>query len=149
MHRTPSGQPAAGAGLLAPHVDLLWHGERKRLDDIVAGGSGFVVISRGFDPQAPLGVGRRARLAVVGARYLALDETVTDLDGRLDAFMIEQGWAAMIVRPDFYVYGGAASPADLAAVTDQLLADLAEAGVKGDPLAPPLGKDFTREACTH
>ncbi|MDB5583097.1 MAG: bifunctional 3-(3-hydroxy-phenyl)propionate/3-hydroxycinnamic acid hydroxylase [Bradyrhizobium sp.] len=150
LRRDPSGQLTAGAGLLAPHVDLLRQGERKRLDEVVAGGSGFVVIARGFDPQMEIGDARRSGLAVVGAHYLVLDEAVQDLDGRLDALMTAQGWAAMVVRPDFYVYGGAAAASDMAALADDLLADLARAGLRFDPpAAGPHRKEMMDEARAH
>ena len=134
LHRDANGAVQQGAGLLEPHVDLFQHGQRRRLDEVVPGGEGFVVIARSFDPLATLDNDRKAALAVVGAGYVWLDDdhpsAARDLDGRLDAFLTEQGWSAMIVRPDFYVYGGAADKRGLVALVDDLCDDLATAGVR-------------------
>lgn len=130
LHRAADGAPADGAGLLAPHVDLRVDGARRRLDEVVRVGD-FVVIGRGFDPAVAIGPRERHALTALGVSYLALGGPggAEDLDGRLEAFLSQRGWAAMIVRPDFYVYGGAAAAAGLRTLVDDLLADLAGAGV--------------------
>ena len=56
------------------------------------------------------------RSAAFGAQFVTLgdgENGVRDLDGRLDDFLTAQGWAAMIVRPDYYVYGGVAAQDDV------------------------------------
>ncbi|MGY4398923.1 2-polyprenyl-6-methoxyphenol hydroxylase-like FAD-dependent oxidoreductase [Sphingomonas sp. UYAg733] len=133
LHHGPDGSVKPGAGLLSPHVEVEQGGRVERFDDVVEAGSGFVIIARGADPETRLdGMAHRA-LAVVSTRYVALDGTGAngwhDRDGRLDAFLDEQHWSAMIVRPDFYVYGGVASVADLPSLAAALIADLAAAGV--------------------
>ena len=55
--------------------------------------------------------------------------TYRDLDSRLKPFMEKQGWDTMIVRPDFYVYGGACGTSESNALIEDLLSDLANAGV--------------------
>ena len=51
-----------------------------------------------------------ALLAVLDVRVVALSaEGAADLDGRYDAFLREHGLAAMLVRPDFYLFGGVAA----------------------------------------
>jgi hypothetical protein len=47
--------------------------------------------------------------------------------------MREHGWSAMLIRPDFYVYGGAVGGPDVANLVDDLLTDVAHAseGSKG------------------
>ena len=71
---------------------------------------------------------------MIDAKFVVLDgggaDAVRDVDGRLNIFLATQDWAAMIVRPDYYVYGGVAAEADVPALVDDLLADLAEAGVR-------------------
>ena len=133
LHRGDGGRPQDGAGLLSPHVDLQGRNGTARLDEWAPGGSGFVVIACGFDPQAELDAGTTARLAEIGTRYVTLDgpgaDAVRDLDGRLNAFLDAQGWSAMMVRPDFYVYGGVGKRSGLARLARDLLDDLARAGV--------------------
>ena len=131
LRRDRDGAVETGAGLLSPHVEVLREGQRVRLDQVTGGG--FVVIARGFDAEAGLGRDVANALAILGAQIVTLDDGengVRDLDGRLDAFLTAQGWAAMIVRPDYYVYGGVAAGGELPALMDDLLADLTEAGVR-------------------
>lgn len=134
---TAAGQLQDGAGLLSPHVMLGRAGGPIRLDDAVAGGSGFVIIATGFDPEAALDPALQETLATVGTKYIGLGATgsthaAQDLDGRMDDFLQTQGWSAMIVRPDFYVYGGVGDAAELPALANSLIDDLAKAGMDLD-----------------
>ena len=137
VHRGPDGALALGAGLLSPHVEVLHAGRRQRLDEIDGAEPSFVMIARGFDPAASLDPATRAALAVVGMRYVTLSDgrnpgEMRDLDGRLDAFLTTQAWSAMIVRPDYYTYGGAASTTEVIDLAGDLLRDLASVGVRLD-----------------
>ena len=137
LHHGPDGRVEDGAGLLSPHVTVAHGGVAHggvamRLDELTGGG--FVAVGRSIDPEAVIGRDVHAALAVVGMRYLALDggpgpNAIADLDGRLAAFLAERGWAAVIVRPDFYVYGGASDGPGLATLAADLARDLALAGV--------------------
>ena len=145
LRRDRDGAVESGAGLLSPHVEVLREGQRVRLDQVTGGG--FVIVARSFDAEAGLGREAADALAVLGAHFVTLgdgENGVRDLDGRLDAFLTTQGWAAMIVRPDYYVYGGVAAGSELPALVDDLLADLAEAGVWFHA-APPT-EEIKREA---
>ena len=132
IRRNASGEVEPGAGLLSPHVDVAHGGAHGRLDEVTGGG--FLVITRGFDGRTALADEALDALAVIDAKFVVLDgggaDAVRDVDGRLNAFLATQDWAAMIVRPDYYVYGGVAAEADVPALVDDLLADLAEAGVR-------------------
>lgn len=136
LHRIGDGTQT-GAGLLSPHGMIDVDGRQRRLDDAVDAGSGFVIIARGFDTERALAPAVRDALAVVGTKYLALSapgaaQSASDVEGRFDAFLDAQGWAAMIVRPDFYVYGGASDAAALAELAAALSDDLERAGVNLD-----------------
>lgn len=125
VHRTATGEPEAGAGVLAPHATVERQGRTGRLDDLV--GTGFLIIGLG-DVASALSSEVQADLEAVGARYVALQGTrdrIRDVDGRLEAFLAAHGWAAMIVRPDYYVYGGVGELQELRALTGDLLGDLA------------------------
>jgi len=126
LHREPDGTVSAGAGLLSPHVEVARGAARGRLDDVV--GLGFLVVARAGDPAAGLDEAARALLAGLGARSVSLATTI-DLDGRISPFMDAQGWGTMIVRPDFYVYGGVADGADLPGLVADLRRDLETAGL--------------------
>lgn len=136
LHRDGSGALSAGAGMLSPHVDVASNGFKGRLDTYTDGG--FVVIAKGFDPEVQLRADVCKDLVRVDTSFVALDvadspHSVTDLDGRLDQFMADQGWRAMIVRPDYYVYGGVPNEAELPRLVRDLLTDLHAQGVKVSP----------------
>lgn len=119
-----NGMLSAGAGLLSPHDDLFDGDTARRLDDITGGG--FVVITRGFDTPA----GVRALLAPVAPTYVRIGEQgLTEVHGRLSAMLDRHGWNAMIVRPDFYIYGGAPGVTELEELASDAAADLRKYGV--------------------
>lgn len=127
LYRPGGHAPQQGAGLLSPHVVLEQNGRTIPLDEL-DGGGGFLLITRGQDPAAII-----QRLAGLPLRVVALGPDVgqmRDKDGRLDAFLDTQGWSAMMVRPDFYVYGGAANDVALDRLARALADDLARVGVR-------------------
>lgn len=128
LHRGPDGRPSPGAGLLAPHIDVEGDGYRGRLDDLT--GPGFVLITREFVLDELSHPKANAVLSQLGVHKVRLgtDELI-DLDGRIDAFLNEHKWTAMIVRPDFYVYGGAGDEAALISLIDDLSRSLTAVGV--------------------
>jgi len=132
LHRA-RGELTAGAGLLAPHSDVASGTRTGRFDDIV--GRGFQVIVRGGAADALLGEEVHAGLQRIGARFASLGRhgaanTLRDNSGRIDGFMAANGWAAMIVRPDFYIYGAVAELGALNRLAEDLLADLVCAGIR-------------------
>lgn len=135
LFRPEGGAPQPGAGLLSPHVDVAIDGRLERLDEI-DGGGGFLLVRR--DPAAtPLS----AILPGLAVRTVVLGDgsgLAHDADGRLDAFLTDQGWSAMIVRPDFYIYGGASTDESLARLAAALADDLARVGIRP---AAPLSKE--------
>ena len=132
LRRSESGDVQQGAGLLAPHVSV--EGERTsgRLDEVV--GLGFVLITMDADPLAWCDAATRSNLEAIGIRFVLLgshpgEGRLRDLDGRMLPFLQQHGWDTMIVRPDFYVYGGSFGSAGRKHLVSDLLLDLAEAGV--------------------
>jgi hypothetical protein len=55
---------------------------------------------------------------------------VEDLSGRYAEFLSREGWSAMIVRPDYYVYGGAGRDTDLQNLATQLVRDMQASGFR-------------------
>ncbi|MFS8038987.1 bifunctional 3-(3-hydroxy-phenyl)propionate/3-hydroxycinnamic acid hydroxylase [Xanthobacter sp. AM11] len=102
---------APGAGALSPHDDLLQDAARVRLDTVAAGG--FVLVSR-TQVEDP-------RLHRLGIATVVLNGTdVRDAGGRLSAFLDRLGAAAVLIRPDFYVFGSAPSPQDIPGLLERL-----------------------------
>jgi len=86
-----------------------------RFDDVV--GRGFVLLTAEGDPRAALGAEELAFLERLGTHLVSLDPAqeaaVRDVDGRLTSWLAAHDAAAIIVRPDFYVYGALSCVEDL------------------------------------
>ena len=97
------------AGRLAVQGRVALDGRAGLLDDLTGGG--FTLIARDGDPLADVAPEDRAALDALGARFA---------DGRTTAWLEEHGVHAVLVRPDFYVFGSAAAPADIPALVRDL-----------------------------
>ena len=131
LHRV-DGSVQDGAGLLSPHVSVAIEDAQGRLDDLA--GLGFLFVSTGTDPQDTFSPDTLEALHALGMSFLPLatdgaSQGVIDLDGKLEPFMQKHGWDAMIVRPDFYAFGGAAGQAGRMALAQDFLNTLQAAGV--------------------
>lgn len=133
LHRQPNGALAPGAGLLSPHGNVASGTFSGRLDQLTR--PGFAVIARGFDAEAAVCGETRAGMSALCVQFVELGEAVRDLDGRIEAFLDAHGWNAVIIRPDYYIYGGAVDAASFVALASAFIGDLAAAGVKLFPTA--------------
>ena len=132
IRRKPDGALDKGAGRLAPHVEIMRNGTRERLDALVDGR--FALYCRGFDPRVMLDAQQLREMdwlnfCIVSFGDAAADG-VTDCVGRIDSLFDAEGWAAFVVRPDFYIYGAAGSPQDVPDLIRSLMADLDKSGVR-------------------
>ncbi|MFD2419715.1 bifunctional 3-(3-hydroxy-phenyl)propionate/3-hydroxycinnamic acid hydroxylase [Amycolatopsis pigmentata] len=129
-HRPAGTDSDPLAGSLAVQGLIGGDGRHGLADAVV--GDGFCLITR---HGADLGA-----VGELGIRMLCLDpdhpDGYTDLDGRLTAWLDETGSEAVLVRPDFYVFGRASTAAD----TPALLADLRDQLLTGrnSPVATPM-----------
>nr|WP_294502544.1 bifunctional 3-(3-hydroxy-phenyl)propionate/3-hydroxycinnamic acid hydroxylase [uncultured Rhodopila sp.] len=119
-------------GLLSPHGTVRLRTHEGRWDEVV--GQGFTVVVRDADPAKLLRPDQLRALETIGGHAVCLTngrggERVVDVDGRFGDFLKAHGAAGMIVRPDFYVFGGVAASDDLPDLVDNLLAELAASGV--------------------
>jgi 2-polyprenyl-6-methoxyphenol hydroxylase-like FAD-dependent oxidoreductase len=118
----PIGEPDPLAGTLSVQGVVEHAGREGRFDDVVGGG--FQLIVADGDPLQALSRPERKLLDTLGATVASLDPAaphgVRDRDGRLTAWLAEHNAHAVLVRPDFYVFGGAAS----ARAVPELLEDL-------------------------
>ena len=122
-HDAQGQQP--GAGEVSPHSDITWHGETGRMDDLT--GPGFLLITRD-DIAIPRQLGGLPLHKLVLDDRAAEDHAVMH-DDRIGKFLDEMGWSAMVVRPDYYVYGGA-TPGGEAELLSEFADDLASRGVR-------------------
>jgi 2-polyprenyl-6-methoxyphenol hydroxylase-like FAD-dependent oxidoreductase len=93
-------------------------GRSGRFDDVVGRGFSLIIDDGSGEGLAP---GTRAAFEAIGGRIAALGANVSDADGALTAWLQAHGAAAVLVRPDFYVFGAVARVADVAALVDDLL----------------------------
>jgi FAD binding domain len=93
-----------------------------RFDDVV--GRGFALLTAEGDPRAALGAEELAFLDNLGTHLVSLDPEqeggVRDVDGRLTSWLAGHDAAAVIVRPDFYVFGGVSSAEGLSPLVGEL-----------------------------
>jgi len=109
------GDALSGHLALQGRVEL--GGLEGRLDDHT--GPGFALITRDGAALDALDPGRHAVLDALAVGGLCLDGA-RELDGRTSAWLDEHDAYAVLVRPDLYVFGSAASPADLPSLIDDL-----------------------------
>jgi flavoprotein hydroxylase len=136
VHRV-GADPAPVAGEPAPQGAVTVGGRTGRLDDLV--GTGFALIARD-DPRAALDPNQLSFLERIGARPVRLcppdaapaipaaDSTgadgglveAVDVDGVYGSYLDGAGVVAVLVRPDFYVFGVAADAGGVTALVDDL-----------------------------
>ena len=102
-------------------------GREGLFDDVV--GRGFQLIVAAGYPLEGLDAGARALLDTLDATVASLSPDaphgVRDVDGRLTTWLAEHSAHAVLVRPDFYVFGSATSADELAQLLDDLRTQLA------------------------
>ena len=121
LHR-PRGGSDPLAGTLSAQGAVRRAGREGRFDDVV--GRGFQLIVGAGDPLAGLSSEQRALIDALDMTVASLDpatpQGVRDVDGRLTAWLTEHGVDAVLVRPDFYVFGSSPNAAELPGLLDDL-----------------------------
>jgi 2-polyprenyl-6-methoxyphenol hydroxylase-like FAD-dependent oxidoreductase len=110
------------AGVLGVQGRVAAAGAEGLFDDVV--GQGFSLITAEGDPRAGLDAEQLELLDRIGTVFASLDPDapggVRDLDGRLREWMRTNSVAAVLTRPDFYVFGAVAENAALPGLIDSL-----------------------------
>jgi 3-(3-hydroxy-phenyl)propionate hydroxylase len=119
---------AATGGERLPEFGVERDGDVARLDTRL--GTDFVVLSADRLGDLATSLGDARRWAAISAAPVRLARPGSpardhDVDGRFAAWLAEHSAYAVVVRPDRYVYGVAASAADLRRLIGQLLEDIA------------------------
>lgn len=121
------GAGGRGAGLRLPQPPVEIDGEPRRLDDLLDGR--FALLSFEPEPSDRLkadiaGAWRclRGQRLTLGRRATA--GGVVDVSGHLERWMVEHGARWLLVRPDRYVFGGAADPEELGQLLQRLFTAL-------------------------
>jgi 2-polyprenyl-6-methoxyphenol hydroxylase-like FAD-dependent oxidoreductase len=122
----PIGEPDSLAGTLSVQGVVERAERRGRFDDVVS--AGFQLIVARGDPLQALSRHHRRLLDTLDATVASLDPAaphgMCDLDGRLTAWLSQHNAHAVLVRPDFYVFGAAASPHAVPELLDDLRTQL-------------------------
>ncbi len=130
-----SGSVTAPAGTLSFQATVASGNRIGRFDEICGTG---IVLAATHDVRAVLGPARVAALQALDARLVRIvraenandDEpdpgitVVEDVDGRYLPYLAEHGLEAILVRPDFYLFGGAPTLSAVPALVDDLLEQL-------------------------
>jgi 2-polyprenyl-6-methoxyphenol hydroxylase-like FAD-dependent oxidoreductase len=128
-----AGSPDPLAGTLGVQGVVEIDGRTGLFDDVV--GRGWTLIAAAGDPLEELDSQQRELLGALDVTVASLERDapggVTDVDGRLTAWLADAQAYAVLVRPDFYVFGSAAAADGLAALVDDVRSNLA---VKTRPL---------------
>nr|WP_181726092.1 bifunctional 3-(3-hydroxy-phenyl)propionate/3-hydroxycinnamic acid hydroxylase [Polaromonas sp.]QJS06419.1 3-(3-hydroxy-phenyl)propanoic acid hydroxylase, monooxygenase [Polaromonas sp.] len=135
LRRRPDGAVQAPAGLLSPHGTVRSGDRQGRFDEVV--GLGFVLVSRSAAVEAELGEKQRAFLDALDAKRVVIAAAGAeagpgaweDLDSKFIPYMEQHGIEAMLVRPDFYLYGAVSTASDINQLVDDLAGDLKRHGV--------------------
>ncbi|WP_286785349.1 MULTISPECIES: bifunctional 3-(3-hydroxy-phenyl)propionate/3-hydroxycinnamic acid hydroxylase [Pseudomonas] len=140
IYKTRSGLPAGTAGILSVHGNIEVDQRTLRFDE--AFGRGFQLISVGDDPLQVLSTEQRAFLDRVGVRSIRLSRdggagTCRDVSGKYHDFFAAEGLQAVLVRPDFYIYGGISQRDELPELVNALRngLGLGQSGVSGSSAA--------------
>jgi hypothetical protein len=114
------GHSAAGQPFVQGRVRR--GGAKGLFDDVV--GNGFVIVARNGHPSAVLSEPDRAFWAALGGHIAVLGGAgphgIEDLEGRYGAMMDAYGCDVLLARPDYYLFGGCRSVAELPPLIDRL-----------------------------
>jgi hypothetical protein len=126
LHRPVDGSSDPLAGTLSVQGVVRRGGKEGRFDDVV--GRRFQLIVAGGDPFAPLSSEQLALIDMLDVSVASLDPAapggVRDVDGRLSTWLTEHDAHAVIVRPDFYVFGSCLSARALPDLLENLRSEL-------------------------
>ena len=105
---------------------MSYQGRSGRLDDLI--GQGFQVMGWNVDPLSLMDDDQVSFLSEIGARAVPASATykpgrdvVNDLRGVYARWFEQNKVQAVVVRPDYYVFGGVSDAAQLPLLIDDLL----------------------------
>ena len=135
LQRDTKGQITDPVGMLSPHGRILMNSKEGRYDDIV--GLGFKLIVRNSQTLENIGTPEKQYLSKLGVTAVHMVDAGTekvgaaqDLDKKFIPFMQEHQIEAMVIRPDFYVYGVTKESNGVNHLINDLVKDLKNIGVR-------------------
>ncbi|MEG3168474.1 bifunctional 3-(3-hydroxy-phenyl)propionate/3-hydroxycinnamic acid hydroxylase [Sphingomonas sp. LB3N6] len=116
------GDPGGGARFIQPRVTDN-DGTPALLDDVTGGG--FVLIAADGAIAEALDQATIAAFAALGGTVYAIGDEFADAEGTMAQWLAGHEAVAVLVRPDFYVYGTAASRDGVVGLVNDLLTAVA------------------------
>jgi 2-polyprenyl-6-methoxyphenol hydroxylase-like FAD-dependent oxidoreductase len=119
-----SEQPDNLTGRLSVQGKLKHGGKVGLLDDLI--GSGWTIISTFGNPKEVFSKEQIQFLDALGTHFIEVtldasnDIAYYDMEGTYQEYFKQNEMEAIIIRPDFYVFGGAASKSELTIMVDDL-----------------------------
>ncbi|HEV2570210.1 MAG TPA: bifunctional 3-(3-hydroxy-phenyl)propionate/3-hydroxycinnamic acid hydroxylase [Beijerinckiaceae bacterium] len=118
LHRDAMGAIVAPAGQLSPHGTVRHQGRTERFDRFVETDFSLILsnglIATDLSASAWTILEKQGvQVVTVADRRKASDTEIGDTQGQFQRFMEAHGIKAMLVRPDFYLFGGAANTQQL------------------------------------
>ncbi len=114
------------AGYLGVQARVAHNGQTALLDDHL-GGATWCLLGRGLDPDQHLSGASLELWSEIGGRSVSIGHDVdfVDVDGRYESWFSELGAVAILVRPDFHVFGVAAAADEVDHLVRQLGSQIA------------------------
>jgi 3-(3-hydroxy-phenyl)propionate hydroxylase len=122
------GEVAGVVGRPFPQRLVTVAGINGLFDDV--GGRGFLIVSNTPGAREALDQSHHQALDDLDAKFITISaprnglDVVLDIDGFYMDWFAEQGFEAVVVRPDYYIYGVAKKLRDLPRLVDGLIAGL-------------------------
>jgi flavoprotein hydroxylase len=119
-----SEQPDCLTGRLSVQGIVKHDGKVGLLDDLV--GSGWAIISANGDPESAFNKEQIKFLEDIGSHFIEVTTDISnkngyyDMEGTYQEYFKQNQMEAIIIRPDFYVFGAAASKSELTIMVDEL-----------------------------
>jgi 3-(3-hydroxy-phenyl)propionate hydroxylase/flavoprotein hydroxylase len=126
------------AGRLSPHGYVDGARGRARFDAYV--GSQFAIVARGSDPRSALSAEQITYLEAIGTQFVTIADgescegALWDTDHKFIPFFEKYGVEAIVLRPDYYLFGSATSLSELSRVVEALRSELAMSGYRASQL---------------
>ncbi|WP_423798103.1 bifunctional 3-(3-hydroxy-phenyl)propionate/3-hydroxycinnamic acid hydroxylase [Neobacillus sp. SAB-20_R2A] len=123
------GEPGNYTGKLSFQSQVNYQDKTGLFDDVV--GDGWMILSPVDDPRNVLQEEQVTFLENLGAKFIKVSEAydpqlesahqVVDIEGKYKQYFHTTGLEAVVVRPDYYMFGGAAKLAELSLVVEDLI----------------------------
>jgi 2-polyprenyl-6-methoxyphenol hydroxylase-like FAD-dependent oxidoreductase len=123
LQTSPPATLESVIGRLGPQGAIELDGRTGRADDVL--GSGWQIINRRDNVLDECGPESRELLDTLGVQVLQFGpDGARDVDGVYDKFLSDAGVDTIVVRPDFYVFGGLEAGGDINTILDDLRGQL-------------------------